>query len=152
MSGPHVDDFVASFAEFDTVLMGGNTYAFAFQFGLQPGQPAYPGLHHVVVSSSMDFASNDAVELLREGAVDVIRDRKAQPGKDIWLCGGGNLAGQLLAAGLIDEVRLKVNPFTLGAGIPLFGGAARQVELVLLSERRFDNGVLRLDYRCHYPA
>jgi dihydrofolate reductase len=148
MGGPHVDDFLASFAEFDTVVMGAHTYAFGFQYGLQPGQPAYPGLHHVIVSKSMDFANSDEVTLVRADALAWLRELKQRPGKDIWLCGGGDLAGQLLTAGLIDQLRLKVNPICLGAGIPLFGSAGRPLSLALLAERRFDNGVVRLDYRC----
>jgi len=42
---------------------------------------------------------------------------------DVWLYGGGQLAGQALAAGVIDEIHTAVVPVSLGAGIALFGGA-----------------------------
>lgn len=55
-----------------------------------------------------------ALAWLREGAAE----------DDIWLYGGGQLAGQALAADVIDEIHTAVVPVTLGKGIPLFGDAA----------------------------
>ena len=43
---------------------------------------------------------------------------------DIWLYGGGDVAGQALASGLIDEIHTAIVPVTLGTGLPLFGDAA----------------------------
>jgi len=42
--GEHTDDFLAEIPAYDAVLMGGNTYAYGFQYGLRPGQPAYQGI------------------------------------------------------------------------------------------------------------
>lgn len=53
---------------------------------------------------------------------------KQKQGRAIWLCGGGNWAGQLLAAGLIDEVVRKVNLVLFGGGLPLFGEHDRQID------------------------
>jgi dihydrofolate reductase len=50
---------------------------------------------------------------------------KVQHG-DIWLLGGGVLAGQLLDAGLIDKVEITVLPIALGQGRPLFGRSTRR--------------------------
>lgn len=44
---------------------------------------------------------------------------EAAGGKDVWLVGGGGLAGQLADAGLLDELQVQVAPVTLGAGAPL---------------------------------
>jgi hypothetical protein len=44
---------------------------------------------------------------------------KAEAGKDIYLCGGADLATELFKKGLLDEVILKLNPVLLGSGIPL---------------------------------
>ena len=52
--------------------------------------------------------------------------------KDVWMVGGGDLAGQFAEAGLLDEVVVSIAPVTLGAGRPLF-------------PRRFDLELLELD-------
>lgn len=45
---------------------------------------------------------------------------EAAGGKNVWVVGGGDLAGQFADAGLLDEVIVYVAPVTLGAGAPLF--------------------------------
>ena len=61
--------------------------------------------------------------------------------------GGADLAGQALAAGLVDELHLFLVPVVVGGGTR---GAARRssaLELELLDERRFESGVVHLHYR-----
>jgi dihydrofolate reductase len=55
------------------------------------------------------------------GSVAAIADelRAAAGDKDVWIVGGGDLAGQFDEAGLLDEVRLSVAAVTLGSGAPL---------------------------------
>lgn len=147
MEGPHADDFVKDIQAFDTVLMGGNTYEMGFSFGLKPGEPAYPGLKHWVLSSRLDFPSNDQVERIDHHGLERVKELKQSAGGSIWLCGGGQLAGALLKEGLIDEIKLKINPFSMGAGIPLFTGAAFPAQWSLQETHAYDNGVVRLHYR-----
>ncbi|MWA08215.1 dihydrofolate reductase family protein [Streptomyces sp. BA2] len=44
---------------------------------------------------------------------------KQEDGKDIWLCGGGELAGVLFSE--IDQLVVKLAPMAIGSGTPLFG-------------------------------
>ncbi|GAA2146751.1 dihydrofolate reductase family protein [Nocardioides koreensis] len=44
----------------------------------------------------------------------------AADGRDLWVVGGGDLAGQFAEAGLLDEVCVQLAPVTLGAGRPVF--------------------------------
>ena len=44
----------------------------------------------------------------------------AAGGKDVWVVGGGDLAGQFADAGLLDEIVASIAPVTLGAGRPIF--------------------------------
>lgn len=54
-------------------------------------------------------------------------------GRDLWVVGGGDLAGQFADAGLLDEVWLQYAPVTLGAGAPLL---PRAIELELIDVAR----------------
>lgn len=147
MEGEHADEFVASMQSFDCVIMGTNTYQFGFQYGLKPGEPAYQGLKHLIVSRSLSFESNDQMKLLSANSEIYIREQKAKPGKNIWLCGGGKLAGYLLDNGLIDEIHLKVNPFILGEGIPLFDCANKPVQTRMFNSKSYSNGVILQKYK-----
>ncbi|MBV6647580.1 MAG: dihydrofolate reductase family protein, partial [Cyclobacteriaceae bacterium] len=82
MTGEHANDFVSQLQEYDTVIMGKNTYAFGFQFGLQPGKPAYTGLKHIIVSTTMHFENSDDVTLLKTNAIEQINEMKKKKGKD----------------------------------------------------------------------
>jgi len=57
----------------------------------------------------------------------------AADGRNVWIVGGGDLAGQFAEAGLLDEVIVYIAPVTLGAGKPLL---TRRVELRLVETAR----------------
>lgn len=65
-------------------------------------------------------------------------------GRDAVVMGSAVLAGSLLAAGLVDEVRFAVNPVLLGAGTPLHTGGL--VDLVPAGTRSFASGIVELRY------
>jgi dihydrofolate reductase len=58
--------------------------------------------------------------------------------------GGGNVASQFVAAGMLDELRVTVVPVVLGAGLPLFAGTVPPMRLTDL--RPFSNGMAELTY------
>ena len=150
MEGEHADEFMASMQSFDYAIMGTKTYEFGFQYGLKPGEPAYQGLKHLVVSRSLTFESNDQVKLLDTDAESYIRELKTKPGKNIWLCGGGKLASTMLNNRLIDEIYLKVNPFIIGDGIRLFDYSSKPVHAQLLGTKSYSNGVILQKYKLEY--
>jgi dihydrofolate reductase len=55
------------------------------------------------------------------GAVTEVYDAlvAAADGQDVWVVGGGDLAGQFADAGLLDEIRVSIAPATLPSGKPL---------------------------------
>ena len=76
---------------------------------------------------------------------EAIRQRKEAVEQDI-LIGGPELAAYAFRAGLIDECHLFIVPILLGGGKPALPDKVR-LELELLEERRFGNGVVFLHYR-----
>lgn len=100
---------------FDTVLMGSRSYEPAVSAGLADG--AYPHLRQIV-ATHRDGGVASAVETITGDLVSQVSALKEMDGQDIWLCGGGDLAAQLIDQ--IDEIQLKINPVLLGQGIPLF--------------------------------
>jgi dihydrofolate reductase len=72
--------------------------------------------------------------------IDAVADLRTQTEGDIGV-GGATLATALLRAGLLDELLLFVHPVVLGAGRPLFDGHEEPLELDLLEQARFEQGV-----------
>ena len=143
--GEHVDDYLHSLrTDYDVVLMGRRTYEFGFQFGITN---PYPWMKQYVFSGTMERSPDSNVELVSENVVDFVRKLKDGTGKDIYLCGGANLATNLFREGLIDEILLKLNPVVFGSGIPLFLGAIKQTDLELIDSKIYANGVVFLQYR-----
>jgi dihydrofolate reductase len=66
-----------------------------------------------VPGAAVEFPSGDVAAVHTEMAA-------AAGGRDVWIVGGGDLAGQFADAGLLDEVVVMIAPVTLGAGAPLF--------------------------------
>ncbi len=128
---------------FDAVLMGRKTYAVGLAEGITS---PYPTLDQYVFSRTMTATPDAAVELVTEDALRVVTELKHEMGKAIWLCGGSNLATTLLAANLIDELVVKLNPIVFGSGIPLFGGGIEVAELTLTDTTVFDSGHAVLRY------
>ena len=129
---------------FDTVLMGRKTYDVGFKAGVTN---PYPHLQQYLFSKSLKVSPDEQVTLVLEDAVQFVEQLKQLPGKGIWLCGGANLASSLFAAGLIDRLILKVNPFLMGEGIPLFADAIPQTALTLTDHKIYENGVVILHYQ-----
>ena len=128
----------------DMILMGRKTYEVALRTG---PKDAFPGVKMYVFSRTLKDDGGAGATLVREDAVPFVRDLKEQPGKDICLMGGGELARPLFEAGLIDEIGFNIHPVLLGAGIPLFHPMNRQIDLELLECRRYQNGCVYLTYR-----
>ncbi|USK36671.1 dihydrofolate reductase family protein (plasmid) [Bacillus sp. F19] len=148
--GDHVPDFLSDIQHYEAVLMGGKTYEFGFQFGAKPGEPGYKGIKHYIFSNSMQFESNEEVELIKGDAIGFIKDLKQQGTGKIWLCGGGELAGSLLKHKLIDQLVLKVNPIIVGEGISLFGSIKPCLKLRLVDMKQYSNGVVKPTYNIIY--
>jgi len=127
---------------FDAVLMGRRTY----EVGLKEGiTNPYPQMKQYLFSRTLQESPDQNVELVSTDPLEFVRELKQQSGKDIWLCGGGNLAITLFSE--INELILKVHPILLGCGIPLFSGVIQQTSLELTGSKIYNNGFMLLQYR-----
>ena len=102
---------------FDAVLMGRKTYEVGLPHGIVS---PYRQLTQYVFSATLDELPGPDVELVAGDPVAKVRELKAEDGMDIWLCGGGTLAGALYEE--IDALILKRHPILIGAGLPLVVG------------------------------
>jgi dihydrofolate reductase len=76
-----------------------------------------------------------------------IESVRQQPGKNIWLMGGGELIGAFLDEQVIDELVISVAPVFIGDGIPLIAPRHRHVPLELLGIEQFADGLVQHRYR-----
>ncbi len=98
-----------------------------------------------VYSTTLHAVSTAKTRLQRRFDPDSVRRMKASAASDVTV-GGSTLAAHAFNAGLIDECQLFVYPVLVGKGKPAFSGDAR-VQLDLLEEHRFGDGVVNLRYR-----
>jgi len=124
-SGNGVKKYQDDLLQLDTVIMGRRTYEFGYKYGLRPGTKVYPHMKHYIFSSSLHF-ENPQVTVCKPD-LSIIKKLKEETGSDIYLCGGGEFAGWLLLNEEIDILKIKLNPFIQGKGIPLFGGVKKKV-------------------------
>ncbi len=139
-------DFKEIFSRFDTLLMGRRTFEFALTGG---GNGTWPGLKTVVVSRTLRPEDHPGVTIAANPE-EVVSELRAQPGKDIWLFGGGALFGSLLEARLVDTVEVAIIPVLLGGGVPLLPPPARQVKLELTQSKVYKTGIVALEYTIRY--
>jgi dihydrofolate reductase len=136
-------DFEALYREFDTVVMGRNTYE---TMTAQGGDGAMPGLDVIVYSKTLPPASSPGVRVVNHDPAEDLAALKQKPGRDIWLFGGGKLFRSLLDAGLVDTVEIAVMPVLLGHGIPLLPAGAT-AKLVLAHQMTLPkSGIVLLSY------
>jgi len=105
----------------------------------------WQGADKIVYSATLSAVSTARSRLDRNFDPDAVRELKDSAASDLTI-GGSILAAQAFNAGLIDECQLLIYPVLVGEGKPAFSGDAR-VQLDLLEERRFGNGVVYLRYR-----
>ena len=127
----------------DTIIMGRKTYEVAAKSG--QGGGGFPGVSTYIFSRTLNSAPKGAT-LVSEDVADFVRRLKEEPGKDICIMGGGELARALFEAGLIDEIGFNIHPVLLGTGIPLFHAMPKQIDLELLECRPFKNGCVYVKY------
>ena len=98
----------------------------------------------VVYSRTLSAVSTPRTRLERDFDPGAVRRLKEASSRDLTI-GGAELAGEAIAAGLVDECHLFLNPVLVGGGKPALPGGMH-VRLELLDEHRFASGVVHLHY------
>jgi dihydrofolate reductase len=133
----------------DTKVLGRKTYEASLRLGAKfdSKRRTIVFSHHAPpadVPSGVEFVN---------GAIGPFVSRlREQPGKDIWLMGGGDLIASFLDEQAIDEFVISVVPVFIGDGIPLIARRHRHVPLKLRSVERFEDGLVQLHYRVQNHA
>lgn len=99
---------------------------------------------HYVLSSTLTSALWPKTRFLR--GLEEVAALKQQPGKDIYLVGGGRTTASLIDAGLVDELRLLVYPLIAGEGKALFATTERRRGLDLRKVQQLPDGRVSLIY------
>jgi dihydrofolate reductase len=136
-------------ADVGALAMGATTYEWVQRHDQGPW--AY-GDRPTWVFTHRELAPIDGA-VLRFAAGDIRTEHRRMlseaDGKNVWVVGGGDLAGQFMDAGLLDEIWLTVTPVTLGRGAPLLP-RRRTTPMALVSAVPAPNGTfVHLRYRLH---
>jgi dihydrofolate reductase len=153
IAGPHDEfdwivmdpeiDFDALFAQFDTLLMGRRT--FEVVQGMGDGTTART--RTIVFSRTLRPEDHRDVTVVAGPPEETVAALRAEPGKDVWLFGGGALFRTLLQARLVDTVEVAVMPVLVGGGIPLLPPPAPRTSLRLTGHRVYgSSGIVLLEY------
>ena len=138
--------------EVGALAMGSSTYEWMLRHVVKPGtasgapwpysQPTWVFSHRElprVEDADISFVRGDVRPVHAQMSA-------AAQGRNIWLVGGGDLAGQFYDAGLLDELIVQVGSVTLGAGKPLLPREIAFPPLRLISARRIGPGFAELRY------
>ena len=136
-------DFAAVMSSFDTVIMGRKTYETAIASGRGAGMP---GMTTLVVSRTLNQKDCPGVTVTNS-VQEMIADLRQEPGKDLWLFGGGVLFSTMLDAGMVDSVELTIIPVLLGQGLSLAPGLQSPAKMKLATHRAYPKtGTVTLEY------
>ena len=145
---------IAQLKEVDLLLFGRRTYELMANYWptteVKRNDPIMASLMNeipkIVFSKTLKRVNWENTKLMDENAINVVRELKSQPGKEIGIFGSSNLSVDLLEARLLDELRIMANPIVLGKGKPLLQGLKTPIKLRLTKEKNFDSGNVLLYY------
>ena len=128
----------------DTKLLGRKTYEVSLRMGA-----TFDSKSRTIVFSrhAPPAGAPSGVEFVNGAIGPFVSGLREQPGKDIWLMGGGELIASFLDERAVDEFVVSVVPVFIGDGIPLIARRHRHTPLELQSTESFEDGLVQLRYR-----
>ncbi|MFI6506965.1 dihydrofolate reductase family protein [Streptosporangium sp. NPDC050855] len=154
---PHLDElFVRRTSEWldlaDGLLLGRRTYeAFARDWPrvTDPGDPFAARMNSLpkyVVTGTLTEGNWNPTTVLRGDPFRTVGELRARPGRELQIHGSARLGNALLAAGLVDTLRLVVAPVVTGSGRRLFDHPGRPTGLRLVHHEVTASGLVLLRY------
>ena len=139
------DDFSMAdfFASVDTTMMGRKTLEAALRLGARFDSK----MGNYVFSRVHPPGAGEGFTYVNESPAELVERLRNEPGKHLWLMGGGELTRDFLTADLVDEIQLGIVPILLGEGIPLFPSGFPQREYELIENKTYSKGLIALRYQ-----
>lgn len=139
-------------AQVGAIAMGSTTYEWmlAHEINKVPESPKpwpYEQPTWVFTSRTLPTIPNANIQFCKGRIAPIHRDMAAAAnGKNIWVVGGGELAGQFYDESLLDELIITITPVTLGAGAPLFPRRITAPPLNLTAVQQYGKHYVELRY------
>jgi dihydrofolate reductase len=152
------DDLFKMLESVDLLLLGGGMFAEYREYWKQiltnPTAPTNEDKYarwasnhkHIVFSKSIKTPEWENTVLNAGNVIEEVKKIKSQPGNDIYVVGGAKFASSILDAGLVDELRLVVNPWILGGGKSLFVGNRNRHSLKLIETKKMEGNTVLVRY------
>lgn len=134
-------DYPAFYEDIDTTLMGNKTYQEVLGFDVPF---PYKEKKNYVFTRSANLDKAPYVAFISGDIVNFVKKLKEEPGKNIWLIGGGTINTLMYQHDLIDKIIWTKVPVILGEGIPIFNGALSETKWKLKHNKTFSNGFTQL--------
>lgn len=127
----------------DTVILGRRTYDW-----VMTQVETFPHINtKTYVITRTPKPQQGKIQFYTGNLKELVLHLKQQEGKNIFVDGGAEIVNELLKQQLIDEFIISVIPVLLGDGTRLFKGGALEQNLVLISSKQFDLGLVQLHYK-----
>ena len=153
LGDPEQTSYPAFIAEVGAIAMGASTYLWLLEHLTHPpaDQPAEPWPYTqpawVFTRRTLPRIADADIRFVHGDVRPVhAQMRAAAGGKNLWIMGGGELAGEFYDAGLLDELIVQVGSVTLGIGKPLLPRRILAPTLRLVEVRQFGAGLAELRY------
>lgn len=140
-------DFAAMMQRFDALIMGRKTLEMTRAMH-GAGGVGMPGIRSYVVSTTLKQDDYPDVKIINTMLLEELNAIRREPGKDIWLFGGGILFKSLLAIRQVQSVEVAIVPVLLGGGIPLLPAPASRHQLKCVKSRTYQkSGIQAIEYQ-----
>ena len=137
-------DFAAMFNEFDTFVMGRKTWDVTAKTDFAD---MFAGKEVIVFSRTLEVAPRAGIRVVNASPADTVRELKQNPGRDIWVFGGGSMFRTLVDADLVDTIEVAIMPVLLSQGVPLLAPGGRITGMKLEKCQTLPNsGIVMLSY------